>query len=200
MKVAYIAHPISGDIQGNLKRIEKIGRQINLMESDVIPFAHYYFDCNVLDDTVPVERERGIKNDMELLRKGFIDELRLYGDRISLGMAAEIDLAFEIGIPVNPMTNETKLEFEKRWGPGNAQSPVQLTKDSTGAYQLIRDVTTGECPWLDRKWTKGNILYEFTGPTYGCLTRIGGAFCEEKGGSIFFELPLDSVEKYNPEA
>lgn len=115
MKVAYIAHPISGDIKGNLKRIEAIGRQINLEEPEVVPFAHYFFDCYALDDDIPEERERGIKNDIALMRKGFIDEVRLYGNRISTGMSHEVDLAVELGIEVVPMTEATKREFAERW-------------------------------------------------------------------------------------
>ena len=115
MKIAYIAHPISGDIKGNLKRIELIGRQINLEEPEVVPFAHYFFDCYALDDDIPEERERGIKNDIALMRKGFIDEVRLYGDRISTGMSHEVDLAIELGIKVVAMTEATKLELAERW-------------------------------------------------------------------------------------
>lgn len=115
MKIAYIAHPISGDIKGNLKRIEAIGRQINLEEPEVVPFAHYFFDCYALDDDIPEERERGIKNDIALMRKGFIDEVRLYGDRISTGMSHEVDLAIELGIEVKAMTEATKREFAERW-------------------------------------------------------------------------------------
>ena len=115
MKVAYIAHPISGDIEGNLRRIEQIGRQINLEEPEVVPFAHYFFDCYALDDDIPEERERGIKNDVALMRKGFIDEVRLYGNRISVGMSHEVDLAIELGIEVKPMTEATKREFAKCW-------------------------------------------------------------------------------------
>ena len=115
MKVAYIAHPISGDIKGNLKRVEQIGRQINLEEPDVVPFAHYFFDCYALDDDIPEERERGIKNNIALMRKGFIDEVRLYGNRISSGMSHEIAMAIELGIEVAPMTEDTKREFAERW-------------------------------------------------------------------------------------
>ena len=115
MKVAYIAHPISGDIEGNLRRIEQIGRQINLEEPEVVPFAHYFFDCYALDDDIPEERERGIKNDIALMRKGFIDEVRLYGNRISVGMSHEVDLAIELGVEVKPMTEATKREFAERW-------------------------------------------------------------------------------------
>jgi len=116
MKIAYIAHPISGDIEGNLERIKKIGRKINLEEPNVVPFAHYYFDCHALDDDVPEERERGIKNDIALMKKGFIDEVRLYGDRISSGMRHEVELAHELGIKVVPMTEETNMQLYKITG------------------------------------------------------------------------------------
>ncbi len=113
MKVAYIAHPISGDIEGNLKRITKIGRLINLTEPDIVPFAHYFFDCHSLDDNIPEQRERGIKNDIALMKKGFIDEVRLYGDKITKGMAYEIELAEELGIPVIPHTIGTRRDYEQ---------------------------------------------------------------------------------------
>ena len=111
MKIAYIAHPISGDIAGNLKKIEVIGREINLTEPDVVPFAPYYFDCNTLNDDIEEERERGIKNDIALFKKGFIDELRLYGDRISAGMVHEIKLCWELKIMIVPMTIETLNQY-----------------------------------------------------------------------------------------
>lgn len=111
MKIVYIAHPISGDITGNLEKVKQIGRKINLEEPAVVPFAHYYFDCHSLDDNVPAERVRGIKNDIELMKRGFIDEVRLYGDKISRGMRAEVELAKELGIPVVAMTEQTKREL-----------------------------------------------------------------------------------------
>ena len=113
MKIAYIAHPISGDIAKNLKKIEAIGREINLNEPDVVPFAPYYFDCNTLNDDIESERERGIKNDIALFKKGFIDELRLYGDRISKGMLHEIKLCQELSIKIVPMTDETYNKYYK---------------------------------------------------------------------------------------
>ena len=111
MKVAYITHPISGDPEGNTNKIIEIVRSINLLEPDVVPFAPYLVDCLALNDNILEERERGIKNDIALFRKGFIDEVRLYGDRISMGMTHEIDLALKLGIKVRPMTIETKREY-----------------------------------------------------------------------------------------
>lgn len=115
MKVAYIAHPISGDVKGNLKLIESIGRKINIEEPDTVPFAPYFFDCHCLDDDIHKERVRGILNNRELFKKGFIDELRLYGNRISSGMMHEISLAKELGIEIKPMTEETRIEFYKHY-------------------------------------------------------------------------------------
>lgn len=111
MKIAYIAHPISGDIEANLEKIRLISRQINLEELDVVPFAPYWLDCHALDDDVDAERYRGIRNDIELMRRGFIDEVRLYGDKISRGMREEVLLARELGITVVPMTDETKRQL-----------------------------------------------------------------------------------------
>lgn len=112
MRIAYIAHPISGDIKGNLEKIKQIIREINLTEPDILPFAHYWVDCHALDDNNPAERERGIKNDKEFFNRKSFDELRLYGEKISGGMRAEIDLALLNNIPIKPMTEETRIGFE----------------------------------------------------------------------------------------
>ena len=111
MKIVYIAHPLSGDLPGNLEKVRNIVRHLNLTEPNIVPFAHYFVDCYALDDTIQEERERGIKNDIALLKAGFIDELWLYGDIISNGMKAEIELAKKLGILVKPQTKETLLDY-----------------------------------------------------------------------------------------
>lgn len=117
MKIAYTAHPISGDVENNLNSIALIVRQINLTEPDVVPFAPYYADCEALFDGVRSERDRGIKNNVEIFRRGIIDELRLYGERISPGMRAEIHLARKLGIKILAMTPETRADLKKFWAP-----------------------------------------------------------------------------------
>lgn len=111
MRIIYIAHPISGDIQGNLNKVLEIVRELNLTEDEIVPFAPYWMDCHALDDNDPVQRERGIKNDHALFNKKFIDEVWLYGDRISNGMKAEIELARSLGIPVVPKTTGAAKDF-----------------------------------------------------------------------------------------
>ena len=111
MKVIYIAHPISGDVAGNLKKIIRISRKINLKEPNVVPFAPYYLDCLSLNDNSIKERERGIRNDHFLIKKGFIDEIRLYGNRISKGMREEVRIGRELGIIIIPMNSIIKKQL-----------------------------------------------------------------------------------------
>lgn len=99
-KIVYIAHPISGDIEKNLHSIRRIIRELNLANRHIVPFAPYYVDVVSLDDNNPAERERGIQNDHALLERGFVDEMWLYGSRISDGMREEIAIARRMNIPV----------------------------------------------------------------------------------------------------
>lgn len=106
MKIVYIAHPISGNVEENLADIRRIVRAINLDYPDVVPFVPYYVDVVSLDDSIPEQRVRGIANDTEILRRRIPDELWLTGDRISSGMEAEKALAEEVGIPVINYTED----------------------------------------------------------------------------------------------
>lgn len=115
MKVAYIAHPVGGNVDENLNKISALCRKINLQEPGTVPFAPYFSDCHSLDDTIVSERERSIRNDIELMTRGFIDEVRLYGDKISSGMASKIELASRLYIEIKPMSRILLAEFEKRW-------------------------------------------------------------------------------------
>lgn len=108
MKTVYIAHPIGGDVENNIKKLIATCREVNLSEPDIIPFVPYLSDLYALNDEIPEERERGLKNGLSLLKKGFIDEIWLYVDRISNGMRAEINVCLEFGIKVVPKSNEIR--------------------------------------------------------------------------------------------
>jgi len=117
MKIVYIAHPIGAETQKeiriNINKVKKIIRELNLKNDDVLPFAHYLVDLDCLNDRKAEERERGIKNDHQLMRSGFIDELWLYGNRISRGMYHEIIEALRYGIVIVPKTEKTAIAFQK---------------------------------------------------------------------------------------
>lgn len=114
MKIVYIAHPIGGDVDQNIAKVLRIVREINLHSKTVVPFAPYIVDCLALDDDIQEQRERGIMNNAVLFDKGFIDELWLFGDRISVGMWIEIDAAVHLGIKVVPRTAETRKALENQ--------------------------------------------------------------------------------------
>ena len=112
MKIVYIAHPISGDIKGNLEKIRQIVRTINLAYKDIVPFAPYWVDCHALDDNNVDERMRGIDNDSEFFRRRTMDEVWLCGDKISTGMKYEIQKALNIDIPIISKSEGTR-NFEQ---------------------------------------------------------------------------------------
>lgn len=114
MKIVYIAHPIAGDVMGNTEKILDIVRNINLTRSDVVPFAPYLVDVLAMDDNKVEERERGIQNDIAILKSGMVSEMWVYGTRISGGMQAEIDLAYENNIPILVMDPETDVPIHLR--------------------------------------------------------------------------------------
>lgn len=98
MKIVYIAHPISGNVEGNVLKVLSLCKKYHT--DKIIPFAPYVVANQYLEDNKPEERELGIEANMEFFRRGFIDELWLCGDRISDGMKQEIQLAEEFKIPV----------------------------------------------------------------------------------------------------
>ena len=101
MKVVYIAHPIAGNVKGNMRKILSIVRKINKKIKNVTPLVPYYTDLLTLNDSIPEERSRGIRNNRAILRKGCVDELWVYGDYAnSKGCMEEIAYCKTLGIPV----------------------------------------------------------------------------------------------------
>jgi hypothetical protein len=104
-KVVYIAHPIGGHVEENLRDLRRIIRHINFTDRSVVPFAPYYADVVSLDDNTVEERIMGIENDLEIMKSGCVDEVWLTGSHVSHGMQGESDLAKSLGIPVVDKTN-----------------------------------------------------------------------------------------------
>jgi len=65
-------------------------------------------------------------------------------------------------------------------------------------FILNRDVTVEECHWLSQDFKKGEVVYEFYGPTYGCISSTGTACSDENGIGPFFELPTDALTVQDP--
>ncbi|MBI1755163.1 DUF4406 domain-containing protein [Candidatus Azambacteria bacterium] len=112
-KTVFVAHPISGDIKGNVKEVLEICRKIHT--EHIIPLAPYLVSLQYLNDEVHEERRLGIEANLECFRRKMIDELWLFGDFISPGMLEEIKIARSISyrIPVIAKTHGTKIDFKK---------------------------------------------------------------------------------------
>lgn len=110
-KTVFIGHPISGDIKGNIKKVLQICAEVHT--KDVIPVAPYLISLQYLNDEVVEDRELGMEANHECFHREYVDELWLFGDRISSGMKREIELAKEMNIPIFPKTDGTKKDLEE---------------------------------------------------------------------------------------
>lgn len=102
-KIVYIAHPIGGDVQSNVNKVLSIVAELNRCNPNVVPFAPYIVDVLALDDSVPSDRARGFENNKALFEK-CVDEVWLFGNRISDGMKIEIGWAKELEIKARDFT------------------------------------------------------------------------------------------------
>ena len=109
-KTVFISHPISGDVEGNIKKVLHICASIHTQ--DVIPVVPYLVCLQYLRDDIAAEREIGFEASLEVSHRGYIDEVWLFGDLITAGMKREASLARELGIPVVPQTEGTKKDWE----------------------------------------------------------------------------------------
>ena len=111
VRTVFVAHPISGNVKGNEEKVRKICAKIHTR--NIIPVAPYLISLQYLNDEVIEDRELGIAANHECFYRGFVDELWLFGDRISSGMIEEIKLAREMGIPVVAKTEGTRRDLKK---------------------------------------------------------------------------------------
>lgn len=107
-RMVYIASPLRGDIEGNLRKAAAYCRAAT--EAGVIPIApHLYFSA-FLDDRKPDERAEGMAMGLHALRR--CDELWVFGEP-SEGMRAEIKLAKSLNIPILYIPEETTRQIAK---------------------------------------------------------------------------------------
>ncbi len=109
-KLVYVAHPISGDVEGNIKSVLQICKEIHTKRT--VPFAPYIVALQYLNDDIPKERRLGADANAMYFKAGIVDELWLYGDKISPGMAEEVVLCRELGIPIRAKSAGTMRELK----------------------------------------------------------------------------------------
>ena len=94
MKMVYLASPLRGDYERNIKKAVEYSRLVS--ECGLLPLAPHIIFSQWCNDTVPEQREQGLKLGLSLLEK--CDEIWVMGNKISQGMQGEIDFARVHGI------------------------------------------------------------------------------------------------------
>lgn len=96
MKKVYIAHPLRGDVESNIRRISRLCRNIVDTDSSILPLSPVLAFSFFEPDKEP---EKAMEYCLELLRAS--DELWVYGDwKNSEGCLAEVEVAKCKNIPV----------------------------------------------------------------------------------------------------
>lgn len=106
MKMVYIASPLRGDYNANIKNAVQYCRLAT--ERRVMPLAPHIIFSQWCNDTIPEQRGQGLQLGLALLEKA--DELWVMGEKISEGMLGEINFAMEHGIPTYHITNPLEPE------------------------------------------------------------------------------------------
>lgn len=107
-RVIYVASPLKGDIEGNLKKATAYCSFV--AKKGATPIAPHLFFASFLDDNKKEERLRGMAMGIDLLKR--CDELWVFGEP-SQGMRREIEIAQEEGIPVDHISEKTIKEILK---------------------------------------------------------------------------------------
>lgn len=95
-KVIYVCSPYAGDMFVNTENTKKYCRYV--MEQGYVPFAPHIMFTSFLDDTDPVQRTQGCTLGLDMLER--VDEMWVFGERISPGMKNEILFSEKFNIPV----------------------------------------------------------------------------------------------------
>jgi len=101
MRVIYMAHPVSGDLPGNLAKAKRWVRAIEETCPDVAVVASWITECEVWDDANPEERAARLRRDCAVVSR--CDEFWLCGvvkDEPTRGMAIELAEAGQCGLEI----------------------------------------------------------------------------------------------------
>ncbi|HCA29901.1 MAG TPA: DUF4406 domain-containing protein [Ruminococcaceae bacterium] len=106
MNKIFVCSAFRGDTDDNIRKTKEYCRWI-VKECGAIPIAPHLLFPQFLNDNNEEERQLGINMGLELLVD--CNELYYFGDRVTQGMATEINKAQEMHIPVHYiLENEIK--------------------------------------------------------------------------------------------
>lgn len=107
-KLVYVCSPCKGDVENNIERAKEYCKSVLI--AGHIPLAPHIAFSGILHDDIPQERQTALLIGLELMSR--CDELWVFSGTISDGMAAEIKLAKEKGIPVKTVVIDSNTKIE----------------------------------------------------------------------------------------
>jgi hypothetical protein len=108
--LVYVCSPYRGDTEFNVKRAKGYCRFV--IRRNAVPFAPHLLYPQFLNDNDKNERETGLKCGMEILRR--CDQIWVFGETVSEGMAQEIAAAKQCGTVIRYFTSQCD-EVNFRW-------------------------------------------------------------------------------------
>ncbi len=96
-KKVYICSPYRGDTSLNTEKAKRFCKWA-VLEKNVQPVAPHIYFTQFLEDDVPLQREIGMDMGIQLLRE--CSEIWVLGEKLSDGMAREIEEAGRLGMPI----------------------------------------------------------------------------------------------------
>lgn len=103
MKRVFMAAPVRGDVDGNLKRAEAWTRVLE-ERFDIVAIAPWIYGCRVWNEADEYERKMGIQRNKCSI-KG-CEALIAVGPNLTPGMMEEVQYAMGVGIPVYRLLEE----------------------------------------------------------------------------------------------
>jgi hypothetical protein len=95
MIIAYMCHPVAGDVEANLERAKIWLRFLQINNPYVALVAPWITACEVFDDSNTSMRSAGLRRDLTLIRR--CDQLWICGVPLARGADAD-ECAFGVGI------------------------------------------------------------------------------------------------------
>ncbi|RJX25105.1 MAG: DUF4406 domain-containing protein [Dethiobacter sp.] len=96
MKLVFVCSPYRGNVEYNTSRAQGYCRFVQ--SQGCVPYAPHLHNPQFLDDSIPEEREAGIKLGLQILVRA--DEMWLFGSRLTEGMEAELKAALRLNKPI----------------------------------------------------------------------------------------------------
>lgn len=136
MKMVYICSPLRGDLEGNIKKAVEYCTHAEAR--GVIPLAPHTIFTQFLNDTIPEQRQKGLKLGLELLKR--CDELWVCGNVISQGMKDEIEEARQNNIPTRYIKESDFIQNQR---PPDMEEKIQHINQKYGTIYVARSSEDG---------------------------------------------------------